>query len=78
MRSITAILMTCVSIGLTISLTACKSGGGNQNGNAATPQADPFVAFVQQLAQSQPDDAEPEDVSGIVVSSSDNAEPLAL
>lgn len=60
-------------------LTACGGGGGGSSGTAGvTPQADPFMTFVQDLSSSSPEDNEPETVTGVVVSSTDTDEPLDL
>lgn len=66
------LFMLCLSAGL----SAC--GGGSKSGGAMTPHVDPFVAFVQRLAQTQPDDSEPEDVTDVMANGADDVEPLAL
>ena len=58
-------------------LSACKGGGGNGT-TTANPQADPFVAFVQRLVQTQPEDTEPEDVSMLTPNPADTLEPQAF
>lgn len=54
-------------------LAGCGGGGGG--GGTSVGATDSFIAAVQRIIATSPDDAEPTDVEGIAVTASETAEP---
>ena len=66
---------------LLVGLTLCVAGcGKNSNDSAvdANPVADTFVAAVQKIAATSPDDTEPVSIDALVATELDNVEPVEL
>ena len=57
---------------------ACSEGCGQGQGQtgAAGGSGDPFMAAVQQLSATAPEDAEPADVDSVPITAPENAEPV--
>lgn len=56
-------------------LSGCGGGGGGGKSSATT--TDPFLAQVQALVKTMPEDTEPTDYSDLVVSTSESSEPIS-
>ncbi len=67
-------------LGSTIALAACgSSGGGGGDGSSGTGKgSDNFVAQVQRLSATMPEDTEPNDVDAIVATAPEKAEPVNI
>lgn len=64
-------------LALTLSVAGC---GRNNNDSAAVanPTPDAFVAAVQAIAATSPDDTEPVNIDAFMVTALDNVEPVQL
>lgn len=63
--------------GLSLTIAACGSsgGGGGGGGELSVSGSDSFIADVQQLSATSPDNSEPVNVDAIAVSTPENTEP---
>lgn len=61
-----------------LALIACSGGGRQGQGQtgSAGGNGDPFIAAVQQLSATSPEDAEPADVDAVTVTTPESAEPV--
>ena len=66
---------------LTLGIAACGSGGDDhvgQGGNGGGVAQDSFLAAVNALVASSPDDTEPKEIDSITATSPEDSEPSAL
>ncbi|MBA2689509.1 MAG: hypothetical protein H0U63_01740 [Burkholderiales bacterium] len=52
-------------------------GGGGSDGNSSSSEANSFIAAVQRVIASSPDDTEPEATDGINAVETDSSEPVS-
>ena len=64
-------------VGLTLTVAGCGSDS-NDNSTAANPASETFVAAVQKIAATSPDDTEPVSIDALVATQLDDVEPVAL
>lgn len=57
-------------------LSGCGGGGGGGGGTSTA--TDSFIAAVQQIIATSPDNAEPTDVEAVAVTGSETAEPANI
>lgn len=68
-----------VSLAAALSLlAACGGGGGSSNNPMPRPQGDQFMAAVQSVVTSSPDDTEPQSIDAMVVTTVDDQEPMPI
>lgn len=58
-------------------MMAVLSGCGGGGGKSPAETTDPFLAQVQALVKTMPEDTEPTDYSYLVVSTSESSEPIS-
>ena len=82
-KAFTAAQMAALFAGM---LTACGGGGGSDTGMMDTPAppaappvpGDAFTAAMVALVRNAPDDTEPADVEGVMLTKPEGGEPVAV
>ncbi len=71
-------IVNIAAIMLLLAAAGCGGGGGGGGGGSTPSASNAFVAGVQAIVSTSPEDDEPADVSNTAEASDDDAEPLAI